>query len=70
MVALFGVGTKYILQELPKISDIPYQDTEEDLVYNLPNMTENENYHIEGRKFNWEKLYGKLEKRRICICFK
>ena len=42
------------------MSDISSQDTEEILIYNLANMNENENYLIEGRKFNWTKLYGTL----------
>ena len=51
----------YIWEEVTKISDISCEETKEDLVYNLPNMTENENYKIIGKKFNWEQLYGKLE---------
>ena len=26
----------------------------------MPNISEGENYLIEGRKFNWTKLYGAL----------
>ena len=57
---ILGTGTEYIWKELNKISDISSESTEEILVYNLPNINENENYLIEGRKFNWTKLYGTL----------
>lgn len=56
---------EYIWKEVNKISNFSSENTEETLAYNLPNMTEKENYIVVGRKFNWIKLYGKLEKRRI-----
>lgn len=56
---------EYIWKEVNKISNFSNENTEETLAYNLPNMTEKENYLVVGRKFNWIKLYGKLEKRRI-----
>lgn len=62
---LLGTGLEYIWQEVNKISDISSESTEENLIYNLPNMNENEKFLVEGRKFNWTKLYGKLNKRRI-----
>lgn len=60
MLVIFGTGPKYIFQELEKISNIPCKDTEE-LIYPWPNITECEKYSVNGRKFDWEKLYGKLE---------
>lgn len=65
LLAILGTGTEYIWKEVNKISNISSENTEETLAYNLPNMTEKENYLVVGRKFNWTKLYGKLEKRRI-----
>jgi hypothetical protein len=32
-------------------------------------MSENKQMNVSGRKFNWSKLYGKLDKRRISIYF-
>ncbi len=58
-----GTGTEYIWKELDKVSDISSESTEETLIYNLPNMKEGEDYLIEGRKFNWTKLYGTLGER-------
>lgn len=69
MLDILGTGPEYIFRELEKAPNVSCKDTEEELVYNLSNMTGNENYLVNGRKFNWEKLYGKLEKRTICICF-
>ena len=60
---LLGTGLEYIWQEVNKISDISSESTEENLIYNLSNM--NEKFLVEGRKFNWTKLYGKLNERRI-----
>lgn len=62
---LLGTGIEYIWKELDKISDISSEDTREELVYNLPMMTENEHYIVIGRKFDWTPLYGILEERRI-----
>lgn len=56
---------EYIWQEVDKISDISSKDTEETLIYNMPNMTDNVKYNVIGRKFNWTNLYGKLDQRRI-----
>ena len=59
-----GTGTEYIWKELDKISDISSESTEETLTYNLPNIKEGEDYYlIDGRKFNWTKLYGTLGER-------
>ena len=60
LLDIHGTGTEYIWKELDKISDISSESTEETLVYNLPNINGNGNYLIEGRKFNWIKLYGTL----------
>ena len=57
---ILGTGTEYIWKEVDRISDISSESTEETLVYNLPNISEEENYFIEGRKSNWTKLYGTL----------
>ena len=59
-----------MFKELEKVSNVSGKDTEEELIYDLTNVTKNEKHCVEGRKFNWEKLYGKLEERRICICFR
>ncbi len=37
------------------------EDTAEPLTYNLPNMTENNNYTVVGWKFDWTELYGELD---------
>ena len=58
---IHGTGSEYIWQEVNKISDISSENTEETLTYNLPNMNENTNYLVEGRKFNWSNLYGSLD---------
>ena len=59
-----GTGAEYIWKELDKISDISSESTEETLTYNLPNIKEGEDYYlIDGRKFNWTKLYGTLGER-------
>lgn len=59
-----GTGTEYIWKELDKISDISSESTEDTLTYNLPYIKEGEDYYlIDGRKFNWTKLYGTLGER-------
>lgn len=52
-------------KEVSKISNVTYKSTEEEMTFNMPNMTESEEYNITGRKFNWSKLYGNLGERRI-----
>ena len=47
--------------EIKKIPNISIEDTVENKAYNLPNITENENYIVKGWKFNFSKIYGKLE---------
>ena len=59
--AIHGTEPEYIWQEVNKILDISSENTEETLTYNLPNMNENSNYLVEGRKFNWSELYGNLD---------
>ena len=60
-----GTGTQYIMEEMEKESNAKIEDTIEDLDYNLPNMTENNKYIVVGKKIDWTKLYGKLDKRKI-----
>ena len=64
MLDILGTGAEYIWKELDKVSNISSESTEEPL-NNLPEINEEENYLIEGRKFNWTKLYGTLGERRI-----
>lgn len=64
MLDILGTGAEYIWKELDKVSNISSESTEEPL-NNLPEINEEENYLIEGRKFNWTKLYGTLSERRI-----
>ena len=71
-IHIFGTGSEYFLEEVGKISDVPSKDTAELLTYNLPMMTENEDYKVIGWKFDWSQLYGELSKRKIYIfiaCF-
>lgn len=53
-----GISKGYIWQEVEKISNVSCEETEEELKYS---MTEENQYHVIGRRFNWSKLYGKLE---------
>lgn len=48
-----GTGAEYIWEEIDKISDILYEDTEE--------VKRNTSKNLIDRKFNWTELYGKLE---------
>lgn len=66
---LLGTGLEYIWEEVKRISNISSKDTEETLIYNMPNMAEDKQMTVNGRKFSWSKLYGKLDKRRISIYF-
>lgn len=45
-----GTGIEYIWEEVTKISNIESKDTEETMIYNLPNMTENETCLVERKK--------------------
>lgn len=65
MQDIYGTGTEYFFKEVDKISDISCEDTEETLIYNLPNMNDENKCKVEGRKFDWTRLYGKLGERRI-----
>ena len=60
-----GTGTEYIWKEVEKISNITSESTEETSIYDLPETNDDEQYFIDGRKFNWTKLYGTLGERRI-----
>lgn len=60
-----GTGLEYIWEEADKISNISSEDTEETLMYNLPDIDKDKNYTVIRRKFNWTPLYGKLGERRI-----
>ena len=55
-----GTGLEYIWEEMEKNSDTKIEDTMEDLVYNLPNMTENEHYTVIGKQIDWTDIYGEL----------
>lgn len=57
---LLGTGLEYIWEEVKRISNISSKDTEETLIYNMPNMAEDKQLTVNSRKFNWSKLYGKL----------
>lgn len=56
-----GTGTEYIWEEVEKNPDVDIKDTFEDLVYNMPNITQEDNFNVIGKKIDWSKLYGKLE---------
>ncbi len=56
-----GTGTEYIWEEVEKNPDVEIKDTFEDLVYNMPNMTQEDNFNVIGMKIDWSKLYGELE---------
>lgn len=56
-----GTGTEYIWEEVDKNPDVEIKDTFEDLVYNMPNMTQEDNFNVIGMKIDWSKLYGELE---------
>lgn len=58
----YTTGAQYIWKEINRTSNISSENTE---IYNLPNMNEEENYLVTGRKFDWTKLYGILEERRV-----
>ena len=61
MLDILGTGLEYIWKEVDRISNISSESTEETLIYNLPSISEGEDYFInEARKFDWSKLYGKL----------
>lgn len=62
---IFGPGPEYFWQEIDKISDISSEDTAEELVYNLPNITEDDYFTTCGWKIDWTPIYGKLEERRV-----
>lgn len=60
--AYTGTGLEYIWKEVDRISNISSESTQETLIYNLPNISEGEEYFInEARKFDWSKLYGTLD---------
>lgn len=54
---LHGTGTEYIWEETEKISNISSEETGK-------SVANNENKTIE-KEFDWTKLYGELESRRI-----
>ena len=45
---------------MEKNPDVNIEDTIEDLIFNLPNMTEYEYYTVLGMKIDWTNLYGEL----------
>ena len=64
-----GTGSEYIWDELEKNLDIKIEDTIEDSIYNLPNMTEEDNYHVTGKKIDWTNLYGELDNGNYRLVF-
>ena len=68
-VGFTGTGSKYIWEEVEKISDMESKNTIEDLAYDLQNKTENEHYNVIGKKCNWTKLYGELEEGEYELIF-
>lgn len=56
----YGTGTEYIWKEMPMKSNISFQSTVEDITYNLPNISAEENYTLTGRKIDWTNIYGEL----------
>ena len=55
-----GMGAEYIWKEVDKISYQSYESTTQDLVYNLPNINEKEDYSVIGKKIDWSNIYGEL----------
>ncbi len=62
MLDILGTGLEYIWKEVDRISNISSESTQKTLIYNLPSISEGEDYIInnEARKFDWSKLYGTL----------
>ena len=61
MLDILGTGLEYIWKEVDRISNISSESTQKTLIYNLPSISEGEDYFInEARKFDWSKLYGTL----------
>lgn len=54
---LLGTGLEYIWEEVPKLSNIPSENT--------GLVTENNKEKIIKKKYDWINLYGKLGERRI-----
>lgn len=50
---LVGIGLEYIWEEVPKLSNIPSEDTGLFTVDNTENIIK--------KKYDWTNLYGKLE---------
>ena len=64
-----GTGLEYIWEEMNKNPDVNIEDTIEDLVFNLPNMTEYEHYTVIGKKIYWTNLYGELTDGKYRLTF-
>lgn len=64
-----GTGSEYIWDELEKNPDIKIEDKIDDSIYNLPNMTEEDNYHVTGKKIDWTNLYGELDNGNYRLVF-
>ena len=64
-----GTGLEYIWEEMKKNPDVNIKDTIEDLVFNLPNMTEYEYYTVLGKKIDWTNLYGELTDGKYRLIF-
>ena len=54
---------------MEKNPDVNIEDTIEDLVFNLPNMTEYEHYTVIGKKIDWTNLYRKLTDGKYRLTF-
>ena len=54
---LLGTGLEYIWEETQKLANIPSEDTGLFTIDNKENILK--------KKYDWTKLYGKLEERRI-----
>lgn len=67
--AFTGTGAEYEWTELPENSNINLEDTMQDLIYNLPNMTEENNYNVIGKKIDWTNLYGELSDGKYRLVF-
>ena len=67
--AYTGSGLEYIWEEMEKNPDVNIEDTIEDLVFNLPNMTEYEYYTVLGMKIDWTNLYGELTDGKYRLTF-
>ena len=64
-----GTGSEYLWDEVEKNSDTEIEDTIEDVIYNLQNQTEEDNYHVIGKKIDWSNIYGELDNGNYRLVF-